>query len=96
MSTMLLAQTAEGVTVRLKAIPGARINQLQRRDDELRVLVTQTPERGKANRAIIALLADTLGVAKSRIEVIQGATGRRKTILFRGYQLADIQQRLFG
>jgi len=47
----------------------------------LRVRVTAAPEGGEANRAVIGLLADALGVAPSRIELVRGATSRDK--LFR-------------
>jgi len=47
----------------------------------LRVRVTAAPEGGEVNRAVIGLLADALGVAPSRIELVRGATSRDK--LFR-------------
>ncbi|HSB40550.1 MAG TPA: DUF167 domain-containing protein [Methylomirabilota bacterium] len=46
-----------------------------------RVRVTAAPEGGAANRAVIALLADALGVAASRIELVRGVASRDK--LFR-------------
>ncbi|MGI2299763.1 DUF167 domain-containing protein [Candidatus Cardinium hertigii] len=36
------------------------------------------PQGGKANKAIIALLAQMFGIAKSHITLVRGATGRRK------------------
>ena len=50
-------------------------------DGVFRVQVTAAPEGGEANRAVIGLLADALGVAPSRIELVRGATSRDK--LFR-------------
>lgn len=47
----------------------------------LRVSVTTVPEDGKANAAVIKLMAKALGVAKSRLVLLRGATGRDK--LFR-------------
>lgn len=44
----------------------------------LKIAVTAPPEDGKANDAVIGLLAKTLGLAKSRIEIAAGASGRRK------------------
>jgi uncharacterized protein (TIGR00251 family) len=94
MESSALRQTSEGVVLTLKAVPGARANQVRYCGSELRVLVTQTAERGKANQAILALLADALGLAKTRIEIVRGTTGRRKTVLLRGCQLAEIKARL--
>ena len=42
------------------------------------------PESGKANGAVIALLAKEWGVAKSAISVVSGATDRRKLVEIRG------------
>lgn len=50
----------------------------------LKISVTAAPERGKANEAVIALLAKEWGVAKSAISVVAGATGRRKLVEIRG------------
>lgn len=46
----------------------------------LRVYVTVVPEDGKANQAVIALLAKELGVAKSRLTITHGLTDKHKTI----------------
>ena len=45
----------------------------------VRVYVTIVPEDGKANKAVIALLAKALGVPKSRLDLMQGHTSRDKT-----------------
>lgn len=45
-----------------------------------RVQVTAPAEGGRANKAVIALLAKHLGVAKSRISIVRGETGRDKLI----------------
>ena len=46
----------------------------------LRIGVTAPPEDGRANAAIIALIADLSGCAKSEIELLSGATSRRKML----------------
>ena len=50
----------------------------------LKLSVGAPPEDGKANAAVIALLAAALGVAKSAISVVSGATDRRKLVEIRG------------
>ena len=45
-----------------------------------RVHVTVAPEDGKANRAVIALVAKALGIAKSRVTLIRGETARDKLV----------------
>lgn len=46
----------------------------------LRVKVTAVPENGKANEALIKLLAKTLHVSKSKISLIRGSTSRVKQV----------------
>ena len=68
--------------LRLKVQPKARRSAIQGviRDAEgevaLKIAVSAAPEGGKANAAVAALLAETLGVAKSAVSVVAGATDR--------------------
>jgi len=48
---------------------------------ELKVAVTAPPVDGEANSRLIALLAKTLGIAKSRISLQSGQTSRHKKLL---------------
>ena len=81
---------AEGARVRLKVTPKAKREQIGGLLEEpdggkaLKVSVTAAPEDGKANAAVIALLAREWGVAKSAISVVAGATDRRKLVEIRG------------
>jgi uncharacterized protein len=87
-------QVAGGIRLRLKVQPKARreaIAGLAPDPDSpdsmgwvLKVSVGAPPEDGKANAAVIALLAEKLGVAKSAISVVSGATDRRKLVEIRG------------
>ncbi len=77
--------TQDGVRLRLKVRPQARRERIDgivpdRDGEALSISVNAAPEDGKANAAVIALLAKALGVAKSAISVTQGATARRKTL----------------
>jgi uncharacterized protein (TIGR00251 family) len=49
-------------------------------DGRLKIAVTAPPVDGEANAAVIALLAKRLGIARGDIEVIAGASSRRKTL----------------
>ena len=46
--------------------------------DALKLRINAPPVDGKANAHIIAVLADTFGVPKNRVELVSGGTGRRK------------------
>jgi len=50
----------------------------------LSVKVTAAPDKGKANAAVINLLAKKLGVAKSTLTLVKGETDRNKTFQFTG------------
>jgi len=49
-------------------------------DGEYIALVTAPPRAGKANRALIEVLADYFSVAKSSIRIVRGQSGRRKLV----------------
>ena len=71
-----------GVVIPVRAHAGARRNAiLGVRQGMLRVAVTAAPEKGKANRAIVALLSEALDVPKSAIELISGETSPQKRFL---------------
>ena len=61
-------------------------------DGRLKIAVCAPPVDGEANAAVIALIADRLGVARGAVEVIAGATGRRKTLAVRGVARAAIEE----
>ena len=52
--------------------------------DALKIKVAAPPEKGKANKAVLKLLAKQLGIAASDIEVQSGASSAHKTVLLRG------------
>ena len=61
-------------------------------DGRLKIAVTAPPVDGEANAAVIELLAKQLGVAKGAIEIVAGASGRRKTVHVRGIGRAAIEE----
>ncbi|OBG42642.1 hypothetical protein A5672_10995 [Mycobacterium alsense] len=69
---------ADVVVVRVK--PGSRKGPLVETgpDGELTIYVREPAVDGKANAAVTRLLADHLGLPKSRVELVSGATSRHK------------------
>ena len=57
----------------------------------LKIRVTQPPDKGKANKAVIALLAKRLGFAKSALSIVAGDTSRNKQIRISGQPEAIIR-----
>jgi len=66
--------------IKVRVTSRAKQNQIKTTPEGYRIRVTVVPEGGKANEAVIALLADHLGLAKSRLWVVRGATSRDKLI----------------
>jgi len=72
----------EGILLHVKAQPGARANRVQGlKGEALAVQVTAPPDKGKANQAIIELLAEWLDCPKSRLLLKSGESSRNKKIL---------------
>ena len=64
----------------VRVTPGARIEALEIADGKLLAKVRAKPEDGKANAAVIALVAAALGHAASRVHLLRGATSREKAL----------------
>ena len=76
-----LVEVEGGVRLRLRVKAGARGNSLLGiHAGALKLSVTAAPEKGKANKAVRALLADRLGLSVSSIELLSGATSQDKTV----------------
>jgi uncharacterized protein (TIGR00251 family) len=90
-----LTETAEGIVLPVRAQPGAGQNAIRgEQNGMLKVSVTQVAEKGKANKAIIQVLAKGLGLKKSQIELIAGDLQPQKRFLVRDIPRKDLEQRL--
>lgn len=73
-------------TITVKLTPGAKRNEIQGWEEDLfgartlKICVTAIPEKGKANAALIKLLAKEWGIPKSAITIIRGETSRVKVL----------------
>ena len=56
--------------------------------------VAAAPERGKANDAVLALLAETLAVPRARVTLVSGGGSRDKIVELSGIEPDDIERRL--
>lgn len=64
----------------LRVTPGARVEGVELGKGLVQIKVRAKPEGGKANDAVLELLARALGVATSRLQLLRGATGRDKQV----------------
>ena len=64
----------------LRMTPGARSEAIELGENRLEVRVRARAHDGAANDAVLALLAQALGVATSRLRMLRGATSRDKLV----------------
>lgn len=76
---LLALLDAEG-RLAIRATPGARSESIIIEDGRVSVKVRAKPQDGAANEAIVRLVAQALGLAPSRVELLRGATSRDKLL----------------
>ncbi len=85
-------QVAEGIVIAVWAQPGAKKNGFVGvHNGMLKIAVTAPPEDGRANAAIVQLLAKELKLSKSRVVLQSGATQRQKKFLLVGLDSSALQ-----
>jgi len=89
----MLRAVAGGMTLAVRAQPGAKRTAIagvygEGTATQLKIAVQAQPIEGRANEALIAFLAEILGVPKNAIELKSGEMSRSKVFLLRGVTLA--------
>ncbi len=87
-------QRADGsVLIRVKAVPGASRDEIAGvLGDRLKIRVNAPPEGGKANKAIVKLLADALGIKTADVVLESGASSAQKVVRIFGCELSRVYQ----
>jgi hypothetical protein len=88
----MLRSTESGVTLAVRAQPGAKKTAItgvygEGAAAQLKIAVQAPPVEGRANSALIAFLAETFGLPKSKVEIVSGELSRSKVFLLRGVSL---------
>src|SRR5947208_9041479 len=90
-----LIEHPEGCVLPVRAQPGARKAGVKgEQAGMLKLAVTAPPEDGRANEALVELLREVLGVKRSQVELLSGATSREKKFLIRGLTRDELAARL--
>jgi len=90
-----IEETARGLVITLRAYPRGGRNAVKGEvAGALQVSTTQAPERGKANEALLATVASALDLRKGDLELLSGASARRKRVLITGLTRADLESRV--
>jgi uncharacterized protein (TIGR00251 family) len=87
--------TAKGSALRLRVSPGAsRAEIVGRHGEAWKVRVTAAPEAGKANEAVLDLLASVLSVPRRELELTSGRAARDKIVSIAGLTSDAVEARL--
>jgi len=88
-------ETDEGLLLFLKAHAKAKRNGITGiLDGRLKISITQAPEKGKANIAILKLLAKELGLKRAQLQIIAGETSSLKTLRIEKMTFEELSPRL--
>jgi uncharacterized protein (TIGR00251 family) len=80
-----LSWDGTGVSLTLRVIPRARVNQVVGpHGDALKIRLCAPPVEGSANKALIGLLARRLGVRRRQVTIEAGVRGRHKVVHIAG------------
>jgi uncharacterized protein (TIGR00251 family) len=66
--------------IQVKVKPNSRTEELSREGDSFIVKVKEPPKEGKANQAVIKLLAEHFSVPQSQVRILSGFRSRNKVI----------------
>jgi len=99
--TPMLRETRDGVTLAVRAQPGARKTAIvgvygEGDAAQLKIAVQAPPVEGRANHALIAFLAEFFAIPKGSVDLISGELSRNKVFLLRGVNLPRIESLIAG
>lgn len=81
--------------LQLRVSPGAKRSAVVgRHGTAWKVRVHAAPEDGKANAAVVKLLADTLSLRERDVQIVSGHASRDKTVALAGLRPEEIERRL--
>jgi len=80
-----------GIVVSVKVQPNASKDRVVgEHADQIKIAVTVAPEKGKANKAVIKILSQRLGIKNSDMQIISGQTSRDKKVFIKNITEEDI------
>lgn len=84
-----------GTRLSVRLTPRAKRNEVAGAyGNALKIRVTAPPVDGAANEALIAFLADELGIAKRQVAIVSGPTSRSKTVAIAGVSPTAVRKAL--
>lgn len=90
-----VTESEKGVFLAVKGQPGSRKNEIRGiQDGALKVCVTQVPEKGKANKAILEVLSKSLKLKKSQLSLVSGDTQSKKVFAVTEITADELRERI--
>ncbi|HNY65906.1 MAG TPA: DUF167 domain-containing protein [Deltaproteobacteria bacterium] len=85
----------DGTVLVCRVHPNARKDAIEGvREDQLGIRLNAPPVEGKANKALQKFLSGILGIAKTKIEIRAGETGRIKVLALKGITPEEVREKL--
>jgi len=82
----------DGVVITVKVVPGSsRTESAGPHGQMYKIKIAAPPEKGKANKMLVAFLAGQLKIKKNAVEIKSGKTSSVKQVLLRGVTKQDVQ-----
>ncbi len=86
-----LIEDSDGITINVRVVPRASKNEFTGlHGDSLRIRLQAPPVDGKANAALVKVLASRLGIPKRNVVIVSGESGRQKRIRVNGSSRQDV------
>ncbi|MCD6282105.1 YggU family protein [bacterium] len=90
-----LQEKIGAVVLRVKALPGSKRDEVRGVDGgALKVAVAAPPEKGRANKALLAVLAEFFGVPRRDVVIISGEASRDKRVEVAGVTAVQVEEKL--
>ncbi len=93
----MIDMSAENIVrIKVRVIPGAKKTEISgwMEGEILKIHIAEKPEAGKANAALVRLLAKTFEIRKEDVLIKSGLSGRNKTIWLKGLNANLVKKRL--
>jgi uncharacterized protein (TIGR00251 family) len=95
----VIRETAEGVTLAVRAQPGAKKTAIagiygEGAAAQLKIAVHAPPIEGRANQALVAFLAELFSLPRRDVVLLSGETNRSKVFLLRAIELGKVRENI--
>ncbi len=90
-----ITKAEKGAAFTVVVVPGAKRTEIVGRyGDAIKIKVAAPPEKGKANEELLNFLAEKLEVKKEQLEIVAGASSRKKLVSVTGMEPVEVEKKL--